>query len=337
VVSGLTRPIGLTSAGDGSGRIFIIEQPGRILIHDGAELLELPYLDIRDQVRDKGSEQGLLGLAFHPDYSENGYFFINYTDKTGANVVSRFRISSNPDQADPGSESKLLSIAQPYKNHNGGQILFGPQGYLWIASGDGGSAGDPEENAQNLGSLLGKLLRIDVNQEPYAIPEENPFDDEIWAYGLRNPWRFTFDPANGDLYITDVGQATWEEINYLPADAPAGANFGWDYREGKHTFEGTPPGNLNLIDPVMEYNHNLGCSVSGGAVYRGSMLEWQGIYLYGDFCSGQVWGLLKTVSGEWMNESLVKFDRRITAIDQDETGEIYLLDLLGTVLKLTPH
>ena len=335
VVSGLTRPIGLTSAGDGSGRIFIIEQPGRILIHDGAELVELPYLDIRDQVRDKGSEQGLLGLAFHPDYSENGYFFINYTDKTGANVVSRFQVSSNPDQADPGSESKLLSISQPYKNHNGGQILFGPQGYLWIASGDGGSAGDPEENAQDLGNLLGKLLRIDVNQEPYAIPDENPFGDEIWAYGLRNPWRFTFDPANGDLYIADVGQATWEEINYIPSDAPAGANFGWDYREGKHTFEGTPPGDLKMIDPVMEYNHNLGCSVSGGAVYRGSMLEWQGIYLYGDFCSGQVWGLLRTASGEWMNESLFKFDSRITAIDQDEAGEIYLLDLLGTVLKLT--
>jgi glucose/arabinose dehydrogenase len=337
VVSGLTRPIGLTSAGDGSGRLFIIEQPGRILIHDGETLLELPYLDIQDRVEDAGSEQGLLGLAFHPAYGENGVFFVSYINKTGDSVISRFRESTNPDQADPGSETILLTIPQPFRNHNGGQIQFGPKGYLWIAMGDGGSAGDPQGNGQNINTLLGTLLRIDIDQEPYSIPEDNPFGNEIWAYGLRNPWRFTFDPVYHDLYIADVGQALWEEVNYLPADSPAGPNFGWDYREGLHSYEGTPPGDLPLIDPVTEYSHSLGCSVSGGAVYRGAMLEWQGIYLYGDFCSGTVWGLFESPSGEWQNEPLFQFDRRITAIDQDEAGEIYLLDLLGTILKLTPQ
>jgi glucose/arabinose dehydrogenase len=335
VASGLTLPIGLTSANDGSGRLFIIEQPGRIKIHDGTGLQETAFLDIRDRVGDKGSEQGLLGLAFHPDYAENGVFFVSYTNKGGDSVISRFLVSSSPDQAEAGSESILLTIPQPYKNHNGGQILFGPQGYLWIAIGDGGSAGDPQGNGQNLNTLLGKLLRIDVSQEPYTIPEDNPFGNEIWAYGLRNPWRFTFDPAYNDLYIADVGQAKWEEVNFLPADAPAGINFGWDYREGNHKYEGTPPEGLPLINPVVEYDHDLGCSVSGGAVYRGSLLEWQGIYLYGDFCSGRVWGLLQTPSGEWLNEPLFQFDSRIAAIDQDEDGEIYLVNLLGTILKLT--
>ncbi len=335
VVSGLTLPIGLTSAGDGSGRLFIIEQPGRILIHDGETLLDAPFLDIRDRVSTQGSEQGLLGLAFHPNYEENGTFFISYTDQNDASVISRFQVSANPDQADGESESKILTIPQPFRNHNGGQILFGPQGYLWIAIGDGGSAGDPQGNGQNLNTLLGKLLRLDVNQEPYAIPEENPFGNEIWAYGLRNPWRFTFDPANNDLYIADVGQAKWEEVNYLPADTPGGSNFGWKFREGNHEYAGTPPQGLSLIDPVAEYDHSLGCSVSGGVVYRGSLSAWQGIYLYGDFCSGRVWGLLDTPEGEWLNEQLYQLDRRIAAIAQDEYGEVYLLDILGTVLKLT--
>ena len=337
VVSGLSRPIGLTSADDGSGRLFIIEQPGRILVYDEMGLQETSFLDIRDRVNNKGSEQGLLGLAFHPDYEENGLFFVSYTDKNGASVISRFEVSSNPDQADGESESILLTIPQPYKNHNGGQILFGPQGYLWIAIGDGGSAGDPQGNAQKLDNLLGKLLRLDISQAPYVIPEENPFGNEIWAYGLRNPWRFTFDPASSDLYIADVGQAKWEEINYLEADTPAGTNFGWNYREGNHVFQGTPPEGLALIDPVAEYDHSLGCSVSGGAVYRGSLLEWQGIYLYGDFCSGRIWGLLQMPSGEWRHELLYQVDRRIAAIDQDESGEVYLVDLQGTILKLGPH
>ena len=176
----------------------------------------------------------------------------------------------------------------------------------------------------------------------YVTPTDNPFAssgeglDEIWAYGLRNPWRVTFDPATSELYIADVGQAKWEEVSFLPADAPAGANFGWNYREGAHGFKGTPPQGLSLIDPVAEYDHSLGCSVSGGAVYRGALPEWQGIYLYGDFCSGRVWGLLNTPEGGWNNSLLFNLDRRIAAIDQDQYGEIYLVDILGSILKLTP-
>ena len=335
VASSLNKPIGLVSAGDGSGRLFIIQQPGQVLIHDGSSILDLPFLDLRDRVGTKGSEQGLLGIAFHPEYRENGIFFVSYTDNNWNNVISRFQVSSNPDQAEGGSESIILSIPQPYKNHNGGQILFGPDGYLWIAIGDGGSAGDPQGNAQNTGNLLGTLLRIDIDQDPYAIPEGNPFRNEIWAYGLRNPWRFTFDPVYQDLYIADVGQAKWEEINFLPAGSAAGANFGWDYREGAHPYEGSPPEGLALIDPVAEYDHGAGCSVSGGAVYRGSLLEWQGVYLFGDFCSGTVWGLIQTPQGEWLDQPLFQFDSRIAAIDQDEDGEVYLVDIYGKILKLT--
>lgn len=334
VADGFTQPIGLSTAGDGSGRLFVIEKPGLIRIIAGGSVVSDPFLDIRDRVGASGSEQGLLGLAFHPDYENNGYFFVNYTDNDGDTVVSRFLVSEDANRADPDSESKVLVFSQPYKNHNGGQVLFGPDGYLWITTGDGGAGGDPEDNAQNLNNLLGKLLRIDVDQQPYSIPDGNPFGDEIWAYGLRNPWRITFDPATGDLYIADVGQNKWEEINYLPADAPAGANFGWDYLEGNHAFEGTPPDDAELVDPVAEYDHAKGCSVSGGAVYRGSLPEWQGVYLYGDFCSGLIWGLLKTADGGWQNEILFDTNAGISAISQDESGEVYMLDIQGGVYRL---
>lgn len=336
VGEGFNKPIGLSTAGDGSGRLFIIEQPGRIMIIKEGQILEAPFLDIRDRVGDSGNEQGLLGLAFHPDYKENGFFYVNYTDKNGDTMVSRFTVSEDPNRADPGSESKVLTISQPFANHNGGHVLFGPQGYLWISTGDGGSAGDPQGNAQNLDNLLGALLRVDVNQEPYVIPEDNPFGDEIWAYGLRNPWRFRFDPATGDLYIADVGQSAWEEIDYLPAGAPGGANFGWDYREGSHPFEGDPPQDADLIDPVAEYNQSSGdCSVSGGAVYRGALSAWQGVYLYGDFCSGAVRGLLQVEDGSWVSEVLFQTGYRIVAISQDEAGEVYLLDIRGGVYRLS--
>ena len=335
IVSGLNKPVGVVSAGDGSGRLFIIEQPGRILIYDGESLLETPFLDIQGRVGSNGSERGLLGLAFHPEYEQNGFFFVNYTDKKGNTVVSRFSNSPDPDRGDGDSESRVLSFEQPFKNHNGGQIIFGPEGYLWIASGDGGGGGDPQGNAQKLDNLLGKLLRIDINELPYDIPEGNPFGNEIWAYGLRNPWRITFDPTTGDLYIADVGQNKWEEIHYLAADAPAGANFGWDYLEGNHPFEGIPPADLKLTTPVWEYDHSVGCSISGGAVYRGSLAEWQGIYLYSDFCTGFVWGLLRTPGGEWQNQQLYLVGGRIAAVDQDEFGEVYLVDLEGSIFKLT--
>lgn len=334
VVEGLNSPVGLTTAGDGSGWLYVIEQPGRIRIIENGQLVESPFLDIRDRVGDQGSEQGLLGLAFHPDFQENGFFFVNYTDLNGDTVVARYQVSEDPDQADQDSETVVLTLSQPYKNHNGGQVSFGPDGYLWIGTGDGGSAGDPQDNAQNLDVLLGKLLRIDVDQLPYSIPEENPFGDEIWAYGLRNPWRFNHDPATGELYIADVGQNQWEEVNYLPADAEPGANFGWNYREGAHPFEGTPPADAELIDPVAEYSHPTGCSVSGGAVYRGSMPAWQGVYLYADYCSGLVWGLVQDADGNWQSEVLFRTDRRIPAVSQDENGEVYLLDIRGEVLRL---
>jgi len=337
VISNLNKPVGLVSANDGSSRLFIIEQRGRILIYDGDQLLDTPFLDIRGRVGSNASEQGLLGLAFHPEYALNGFFFVNYTDNNGDTVVSRFIVSSNPDLGDGSSESKVLNFAQPYKNHNGGQISFGPQGYLWIASGDGGGGGDPQGNAQNLNNLLGKLLRIDVDQQPYAIPGENPYDNEIWAYGLRNPWRFTFDPANGALFIADVGQDQREEINQLDAGSPGGTNFGWDYREGSNPYEGSPPPELELTAPIWEYAHPVGCSISGGAVYRGSLEDWQGIYIYSDFCSGLVWGLLQTPDGIWQNQLLFSEDGRIAAIDQDESGELYLVDLNGSILKLSPR
>lgn len=336
VAERFNKPIGLSTAGDGSRRLFIIEQPGRVMIVNTGQILEAPFLDIRDRVGDQGNEQGLLGLAFHPDYEENGFFYVNYTDKNGDTMVSRFTVSEDPNRADPATESKVLTISQPFANHNGGHVLFGPQGYLWISTGDGGSGGDPQGNAQNLDNLLGALLRVDVNQEPYAIPEDNPFGDEIWAYGLRNPWRFRFDPATGDLYIADVGQSAWEEIDYLPAGAPGGANFGWDYREGSHLFEGDPPQDADLIDPVAEYNQSSGdCSVSGGAVYRGSISPWQGVYLYGDFCSGAVRGLLQLEDGSWVSEVLFQTGYRIVAISQDEAGEVYLLDIRGGVYRLS--
>ena len=337
LITNLNRPVGLVSAGDGSERLFIIEQRGKILIYANGSLLDTPFLDIRGRVGSNGSEQGLLGLAFHPEYEKNGYFFINYTNNQGNTVISRFEVSTKSDIADSTSESKILEFAQPFRNHNGGQILFGPVGYLWIASGDGGSGGDPQGNAQNLSNLLGKLLRIDVDQQPYAIPSDNAFGNEIWAYGLRNPWRFTFDPANGDLYIADVGQDKREEIHYLEVDAPSGANFGWNYLEGSLPYQGSPPSGLDLIDPVWEYAHPIGCSISGGAVYRGSMPAWQGIYLYSDFCTGLIWGLLMTPSGEWKNQELFQLSGRIAAIDQDEFGEVYLVDLEGSIYKLAPQ
>jgi glucose/arabinose dehydrogenase len=334
VASGLNRPVGLVSARDGSGRLFILEQAGRILVQDETGLLDTPFLDIRGRVGTGGSEQGLLGLAFPPDYQKSGAFYINYTDQAGNTLISRFQVSPDPNQASANSEVRVLSFGQPFENHNGGQLLFGPDGYLWIASGDGGGAGDPQGNAQRVDNLLGKLLRVDISQEPYAIPGDNPFGNEIWTYGLRNPWRFTFDPASGDLYIADVGQKKWEEINYLAAGSPAGSNFGWDFREGNHPYEGDSPQGLVLTDPVWEYDHSQGCSISGGAVYRGSLAEWQGIYLYGDFCSGLVWGMLQDPSGIWHSQQLFSTERRIAAIDQDQAGEVYLVDISGTILKL---
>lgn len=341
IASGLQRPIGLFNAGDGSKRLFVLEQPGRIRIIKDGQLLPAPFLDITDRVGMNGSEQGLLGLVFHPDYKNNGYFYVNYTDARANTVIARFKVSADPDLAKVSSEKVLLYVHQPYPNHKGGELAFGPDGYLYIGLGDGGLEGDPLLTGQNVNTLLGKLLRIDVDHgDPYAIPADNPFSKgggrpEIWAYGLRNPWRFSFDKPTGDLYIADVGQDTYEEIDYLPAGSPGGENFGWSYREGFHPYKGNPPAGLKLVDPVMEYDHSLGCAVIGGAVYRGLNLPaWDGVYFYGDFCSGNVWGLKRDASGTWQSQLLFNTGASITSFGLDEAGEIYLVNWKGTIFRL---
>jgi len=331
IVSGLQRPVDLQP--DGSGRLFVIEKAGRIRIIQNDQLIETPFLDITDRVRSTGNEQGLLGLAFHPQYAQNGRFFVNYTDNNGHNVIARFQVSGDPNIAEPNSEVKLLNVDDPFPNHNGGVLAFGPDGYLYAGLGDGGSQGDPFGNAQNTGVLLGKILRLDVDSgEPYAIPSDNPFGNEVWAYGLRNPWRLSFDKLTNDLYIGDVGQNTWEEIDFLPAGSPGGTNFGWNFQEGAHDYKGGGP--EGMFDPVAEYSHmEGGCSVTGGYVYRGSMPEWNGIYLYGDYCTGMIWGLIHSDSG-WQSQLLFDLDVTITSFGQDESGELYLLSDSGGVFRL---
>jgi glucose/arabinose dehydrogenase len=344
IVDSLNRPVGLANAGDGSRRLFVLEQPGLIRIIQDGNLLAEPFLDISHRVSCCG-ERGLLGLAFHPNYQQNGYFYVNYTDRNGDTVIARFTVQEAPNRALPESEKQLLQIAQPYNNHNGGVVEFGPDGYLYLGIGDGGSGGDPQGYAQSLDTLLGKILRLDVDGgDPYVIPADNPFASpqderglpEIWAYGLRNPWRFSFDRLTGDLFIGDVGQNAWEEINYLPAGSPGGANFGWNYFEGNHPYRGTPPSGLELVFPVAEYaNPAQGCSVTGGVVYRGrSLPAWDGVYLYGDYCSGKVWGLIQHPDGTWQEALLFDNVARITSFGEDEDGEVYIVDYAGIVFQL---
>lgn len=332
VVTNLQRPVDLQA--DGSGRLFVIEKAGRIRILQDGQLQTQPFLDITDRVGSGGNEQGLLGLAFHPQYSENGRFFVNYTNKSGDTVIARYQVSGDANLADPASEVKLLEIGQPYPNHNGGVLAFGPDGFLYAGLGDGGSAGDPQGNAQKTDRLLGKILRIDVDSgDPYSIPSDNPFGNEVWAYGLRNPWRMSFDRATGDLYIGDVGQNAWEEIDYLPVGSSGGANFGWNLLEGTHEYEGGP--SPEFTAPIAEYSHQEGgCSVTGGYVYRGSMPEWNGIYLYGDYCTGLIWGLIQTSSG-WQVQRLFDVDYTITSFGQDQDGEVYLVSDSGGIYRLS--
>jgi glucose/arabinose dehydrogenase len=343
VADGLQRPVAVRHAGDGSGRLFIVEQPGRIRILDNGSLLQSPFLDIAARVRDSANEQGLLGLAFHPQYVDNGRFFVNYTDLGGDTVVSEFtRSQADVNQADPSSEAVIMRVPQPYGNHNGGDIAFGPDGYLWIATGDGGGAGDPEGSGQNLQTLLGKLFFNDTaTTEIYTIPLDNPFVgdpnafDEIWAYGLRNPWRFSFDRDTGDLYIADVGQRRLEEINFEAATDPGGRNYGWNTMEGSSCFSGSNCSTDEMILPVAEYSHDFGCSVTGGYVYRGSRYPvLQGYYLYGDYCSGTMWALSRSNSGQWIAEVVGESGANISSFGEDEQGELYLSDLNGGFLFL---
>jgi glucose/arabinose dehydrogenase len=336
-VKGLSHPVVLTSAGDGSGRIFVVEKIGRIRILQSGVLLSQPFLDIHAKILATGGEQGLLGLAFHPDYVHNGQFFVNYTSrKNGATIIARYQVSGDANVANPASENILIRQSQPYANHNGGQMAFGPDGYLYIGLGDGGSAGDPRHNGQSLRNLLGKILRIDVNVPTgYTIPPGNPFTGsrqrpEIWAYGLRNPWRFSFDSVTGDLYIGDVGQNKWEEVDFLPTGSPGGANFGWNFREGTHPFSSRPPAGTILTAPVIEYSHKQGCAIIGGFVYHGQALpEFQGIYFYGDFCTGTIWGSIHSAAGVWLTHPLFHFSGLLGSFGVDEAGELYALDYAG--------
>lgn len=339
VVSGLDSPVDVQFPPDGSGRMFVLEQDGRIRIVENGQLLETPLLDLNNQVGSLGNEQGLLGLAFHPRFQENGNFYVNYTDNNGNTVIARFH--ADGDAADPASEKVLLQVDQPFPNHNGGVLTFGPDGYLYAGLGDGGAADDPFGNAQNLTTLLGKVLRLDVDGgDPYRIPPDNPFGNEIWAYGLRNPWRISFDRLTGDLYIADVGQGAWEEIDFSKGNAP-GQNYGWKFFEGSHAYIGKPTATDHLTYPVAEYSHSEGgCSVTGGYAYRGASLpEWLGIYLYGDYCSGLVWGLIHSgdeSSGlQWQSQLLFETGFNITTFGQDRAGEIYLADRGGTVYRLS--
>jgi glucose/arabinose dehydrogenase len=332
IASGLSRPVDIQSANDGSGRLFIIEKLGYIRIYENGQLLDAPLLDITDRVNADGNEMGLLGLAFHPDYEQNGFFFVNYTGAGGHTRISRFQASGN--SADRNSETILLVVEQPFQNHNGGALAFGPDGYLYAGLGDGGRAGDPFKNGQNINSLLGKILRLDVDSgNPYSVPADNPFGNEVWAYGLRNPWRISFDPITGDLWIGDVGQNEWEEIDYLPAGSESGANFGWSIMEGSHRYDGEPQSGMLL--PAMEYSHTEGgCSVTGGYVYRGAMPEWNGVYIFGDYCSGKVWALILS-NGQWQSRVMFETGVTITSFGQDESGEIYLASDNGSVYNLT--
>jgi glucose/arabinose dehydrogenase len=333
VVTGIDRPVAITNAMDGSGRLFITLRPGFVLIVGSQGLISTPFLDI-SAITTTDGERGLLSTAFHPNYRSNGLFFVNYTNLNGDTVIARYHVSANQDVADPASATILLTIPQPFSNHNGGQLQFGPDGYLYIGMGDGGGSGDPQNNGQNLGTLLGKMLRIDVDSSfPYAIPTDNPFlsanaaRPEIWAYGLRNPWRFSFDRQTGDLFIGDVGQDSFEEVDFQPAASLGGQNYGWRLMEATHCFN--PASNCNdgtLTLPVIEYSHAAGdCSISGGYRYRGSASpELSGIYFYGDFCTGKIWGATETSPGTFSSELIVDSELSITAFGEDEEGEIYV-------------
>jgi glucose/arabinose dehydrogenase len=346
VVDGLDFPVWLTSP-PGDSRLFVVEKGGRVLVVENDALLPEPFLDLRGQVS-TGSEQGLLSLAFHPDYAANGRFFVNFTDPAGDTRIVEYHVSADRDLGDPGSARVVLAIDQPFSNHNGGLALFGPDGMLWIGTGDGGSGGDPQGNGQNLGALLGKLLRIDVDgAEPYAVPADNPFAgtagarSEVWAYGLRNPWRFAFDRETGDLYIADVGQNRVEEVNAVQG-AGRGRNYGWNVMEGTRCFE---PSNgcdrEGLTLPVAEYDHDEGCSVTGGYVFRGSAIpDLSGTYLYSDYCSGFVRSFRlqgDAAADERRWSELEPADHAVTSFGEDADGELYLLTAGGGVYRIVPR
>ncbi len=344
VVKGLRQPLDVRAAPDGSDRLFAVEKGGIIRVAHGSRLVERPFIDLRGVVGARGSEQGLLGMVFHPRYAENGYFYVNYTDKNGDSVVARYEVSGDPDVADPATGSVVLTQPQPFPNHNAGNLVFGPDGYLWIGWGDGGSGGDPRRNGQSGGTWLGKMLRIDVdNGSPYSVPPDNPYLGspdilpEIWGFGLRNPWRYSFDAATGDLWLGDVGQGTWEEIDVVGAGSPGGVNFGWNVAEGNHCFNSRNCDLSPFVPAVAEYDHHAGdCAVVGGFVYRGAAFQsLQGVYFYADECTGRLWSLAQDGAGSWSSTELMTTGISISSFGEDQAHELYLTGLNdGTVYRL---
>jgi glucose/arabinose dehydrogenase len=343
VAQGFHSPVLVTNAGDGTGRLFVVEQGGAIQVVQSGAVLPQPFIDLSAQVTHGGSEEGLLGLAFDPQYAQSGQFYVYFTDPSGNTHVVRYHVSaSDPNQADAGSAQELLRVQQPpYPNHKGGNIVFGPDGYLYVSLGDGGSQGDPNGNGQKRDTLLGKILRLDVSGggNKYSIPPTNPFvgqsgiKGEIWAYGLRNPWRATFDRATGDFWIGDVGQNTYEEVDLQPAGDKGGENYGWNFMEGLHPYKGQAPAGLALVPPVAEYTHQEGgCAITGGYVYRGPGLpELNGVYFLGDYCSGITWTLTRA-GDQWQKAKFISTSFQISSFGEDEAGELYVCDYGGGVI-----
>ncbi len=337
-------PVLVTHAGDQSGRIFVVEKTGKVFSVHNQSKEKYQFLDAASLITTSGNEQGLLSIAFHPNYSENGYLFLFYMAKNGDNTLARLTVDPpGAKKIDLESLEVLIAQEDPASNHNGGMLAFGKDGYLYLGLGDGGRGGDPWDNAQNLETLLGKMIRIDVNQSSgYLIPDDNPFVGkekilpEIWAYGLRNPWRHSFDRETGGLWIADVGQNKWEEIHWQSPKSQGGENYGWRLMEGNHCFlpkKDCDPG--DLIRPVAEYSHKHGCSITGGYVYRGKKIkELYGMYVFGDFCSGTIWSIDKENNFEM--QKLMQTNLNISSFGEDESGELYVLDYQGKIFKLIP-
>jgi glucose/arabinose dehydrogenase len=319
----------------------VVEQPGRIRIVSGGRVLSTPFLDITDRVR-SGGERGLLSVAFHPLYAQNGYFYVDYTDRNGDTRIERYSVTDDPNRSDPASAHLIVEIDQPYANHNGGLVMFGPDGMLYIGMGDGGAAGDPHNNGQNRATLLGDLLRIDVDHgATYTIPADNPYvrtrgvRPEIWAWGLRNPWRFCFDRAAGLLYIADVGQNKWEEVDVVSTKSK-GLNFGWNIMEGDHCYRLPLCNRRGLVTPVLEYDHKQGCSITGGFVYRGRRIPFlAGCYLFSDYCSGWIRSF-RYADGRAtdLKEWDVGDVGNVTSFGEDASGELYVCTMDGRVMRL---